>query len=91
MSAEGNKQMVLRFCEEFRNRGNVDVVTDVFADDSVRHDLRPTSAIAGPCGARSRTTVRRSSPSSESTLVGGGHRVDPADPAVIAFVRRVLG
>jgi len=29
--------------------------------------------------------------SSKSVLVGGGHRVDPAHPAVVGFVRRVLG
>lgn len=43
--AEENRSLVLRFYEEVWNRGNVSVVGEVFADDDVRHDLRPTKAL----------------------------------------------
>jgi hypothetical protein len=34
-----NTALVLRFYEEVWNRGNVDVTSEVFAPDYVRHDL----------------------------------------------------
>ncbi len=49
MSLEENKALVRRFYEEVWNRGNVDVAKDLFADDYVRHDLRPTQG--EPSGA----------------------------------------
>jgi predicted SnoaL-like aldol condensation-catalyzing enzyme len=42
-----NKELVRHFYEEVWNRGNTDVALDVFADDYVRHDLRPTESIPG--------------------------------------------
>jgi steroid delta-isomerase-like uncharacterized protein len=45
-----NKTLVRRFYEEVWNRGNTDVALDVFADDYVRHDLRPTQALPGGAG-----------------------------------------
>jgi steroid delta-isomerase-like uncharacterized protein len=45
-----NKAVVRRFYEEVWNRGNVDVAFDVFADDYLRHDLRPTQAPPGGAG-----------------------------------------
>ena len=52
MSAEQNKATVLRFYEEVWNKGNVDFAFEVFAEDYIRHDLRPTEALAGPEGQR---------------------------------------
>jgi steroid delta-isomerase-like uncharacterized protein len=34
------------------NRGNTDFAFDVFAEDYVRHDLRPTEALPGPGGQK---------------------------------------
>jgi steroid delta-isomerase-like uncharacterized protein len=52
MSAEQNKATVLRFYEEVWNKGNVDFAVEVFAEDYIRHDLRPTEALPGPEGQR---------------------------------------
>jgi hypothetical protein len=35
-----------------RSRGNVDVADEVFADDYVRHDWRPSRAEPGPAGQK---------------------------------------
>jgi steroid delta-isomerase-like uncharacterized protein len=50
MGAEENKSSVMRFYEEVWNGGNVEVASEVFAEDYVRHDLRPTQALPGPQG-----------------------------------------
>lgn len=50
MSVEGNRAIVQRFYDEVWNEGNVDVASEVFAEDYVRHDLRPTQALPGPGG-----------------------------------------
>jgi steroid delta-isomerase-like uncharacterized protein len=52
MTSEEHTAVVLRFYEEVWNRGNGDVAFEVFADDYVRHDLRPTRAIPGPAGQK---------------------------------------
>ena len=52
MTIEQNKATVRRFYEEVWNKGNVDFAFEVFADDYVRHDLRPTRALPGPEGQR---------------------------------------
>jgi steroid delta-isomerase-like uncharacterized protein len=52
MSAEQNKATVLQFYEEVWNKGNVDFAFKVFAEDYIRHDLRPTEALPGPEGQR---------------------------------------
>ena len=44
------KALVKRFYEEVWNRGNVEVTSEVFAEDYVRHDLRPAQALPGPTG-----------------------------------------
>jgi steroid delta-isomerase-like uncharacterized protein len=49
-SQAANKELVRRFYEEVWNRGNTSVALEVFADDYVRHDLRPTEAIPGGAG-----------------------------------------
>lgn len=44
MGVEENRSLERRFYEEVWNRGHVEVAAEVFADDGVRHDLRPTQA-----------------------------------------------
>jgi steroid delta-isomerase-like uncharacterized protein len=50
MDSEANKQLVRRFYEEVWARGNTGFASEVFADNYVRHDLRPTSAAPGAAG-----------------------------------------
>lgn len=50
MSTQDNKAIICRFYEEVWNKGNVDVAREVFADDYVRHDLRPGNAQPGGAG-----------------------------------------
>jgi len=50
MGVAENKALVLRFYDEVWDKGHVDVAGEVFRDDYVRHDLRPTPAPAGPEG-----------------------------------------
>ncbi len=52
MSTEENKALVRRFYEEVWDRGNTDFAFEVFAEDYVRHDLRPTDALPGPRGQK---------------------------------------
>jgi steroid delta-isomerase-like uncharacterized protein len=47
---EENKSLVRRFYEEVWNQGHLAVTSLVFAEDYVRHDLRPTQALPGPAG-----------------------------------------
>ena len=50
MDAERNKRLIERFYEEVWAQGNVAFAQQVFADDYVRHDLRPSQAAAGAAG-----------------------------------------
>jgi predicted ester cyclase len=50
LDVEANKALVRRFYEEVWARGNVGFAEEVFADDYVRHDLRPTTAAPGGAG-----------------------------------------
>jgi steroid delta-isomerase-like uncharacterized protein len=50
MGLEENKALVERFYDQVWNAGNVDVAAEVFAEDYVRHDLRPSEALPGPAG-----------------------------------------
>ena len=60
MSAEQNKATVRRFYEEVWNKGNVDFAFEVFAEDYIRHDLRPTKPSRVPKdNARSQPTSGR--------------------------------
>jgi steroid delta-isomerase-like uncharacterized protein len=52
MSIEDNKALVRRFYDEVWNLGNTDFAHEVFAEDYVRHDLRPTGALPGPAGQK---------------------------------------
>ena len=47
---DANKRMVERFYDEVWAHGNVDFAAEVFVDDYVRHDLRPTQAAPGAAG-----------------------------------------
>ncbi|HYK96446.1 MAG TPA: ester cyclase [Candidatus Dormibacteraeota bacterium] len=50
MTEGENKLLIERFYEEVWDRGNVAFAQEVFHDDYVRHDLRPTEAPPGPAG-----------------------------------------
>jgi steroid delta-isomerase-like uncharacterized protein len=50
VDVEVNKAVVRRFYEEVWARGNVEFAKGVFADDYVRHDLRPGRADPGAGG-----------------------------------------
>jgi len=50
--SEQNKALIRRFYEEVWNHGHLEVADEVFAEDYVRHDLRPTQALPGPAGQK---------------------------------------
>jgi steroid delta-isomerase-like uncharacterized protein len=50
MDADANKALVRRFYEEVWASGNASFAAEVFSEDYVRHDLRPTKALPGPAG-----------------------------------------
>jgi steroid delta-isomerase-like uncharacterized protein len=52
MPAAENKALVRRFYEEVWDKGNLEVCDEVFADDYLRHDLRPTEPAPGPEGQK---------------------------------------
>ena len=52
MSVDQNKALIRRFYDEVWTKGNLDVAFEVFADDYVRHDLRPSAALPGPAGQK---------------------------------------
>ncbi len=63
MSTEANKHLIRRFYDEVWNRGNVAVAQEIFADDYVRNDLRPTQAGPGAAGqAKIAADFRRAFP-----------------------------
>ena len=63
MGVAENKALVRRFYEEVWDRGNFAFARDVFADDYVRHDLRPTHALPGAAGmAKIAADFRRAFP-----------------------------
>jgi steroid delta-isomerase-like uncharacterized protein len=45
-----HKALVARFYDQVWDQGNVEVAYEVFADEYVRHDLRPSQALPGPAG-----------------------------------------
>jgi steroid delta-isomerase-like uncharacterized protein len=52
VAAAENKVLVRRFYEEAWDQGKLDVIDELFADDYIRHDLRPSQALAGPDGMK---------------------------------------
>ncbi len=59
MGVEENKALVRRFYESVWNAGDLDVADEVFADDYVRHDLRPTQAPPGCDSAAVSISLRK--------------------------------
>lgn len=51
MGVVGNKALVLRFYAEVWGRGNLAYAHEVFADNYLRHDLRPSNPPPGLFGA----------------------------------------
>ncbi|MGN6167388.1 MAG: ester cyclase [Solirubrobacteraceae bacterium] len=63
MDSEANKQLVRRLYQQVWELGNYDFAAEVFAEDYVRHDLRPTQAAPGAAGhARIAEQFRRAFP-----------------------------
>jgi predicted SnoaL-like aldol condensation-catalyzing enzyme len=63
MGVSENKALVRRFYEEVWDRGHVEFAHEVFADDYIRHDLRPTEALPGGFGmAKIAADFRRAFP-----------------------------
>src|SRR5262245_21864100 len=52
MSFQTGKALVSAFNEEVWNKGNLDLVYEIFAADYVRHDLRPGNPLPGPEGQK---------------------------------------
>jgi steroid delta-isomerase-like uncharacterized protein len=52
MPAAANKALIARFYEEAWDAGQLDVIDEVFGNDYVRHDLRPTEAAPGAEGQK---------------------------------------
>jgi steroid delta-isomerase-like uncharacterized protein len=50
MDVDANKRLVERFYEQVWARGNVSFAEEVFSEDYMRHDLRPTQAAPGAAG-----------------------------------------
>jgi steroid delta-isomerase-like uncharacterized protein len=52
--SEENKQLVRRWCEEVWNKGSVDAIDEMFAEDGIAHGLSddPSNPITGPTGFR---------------------------------------
>jgi steroid delta-isomerase-like uncharacterized protein len=50
MDPHANKELVIRFYEEVWASGNTDFAREVFAENYIRHDLRPTQAEPGAGG-----------------------------------------
>jgi hypothetical protein len=73
------KDLVRRFHEEVWDGDNVEFTHEVFADDNVRHDLRPTRALPGAAGmAKMAADFRRAFPDARwgvDILLGEGELV----------------
>ena len=82
MSLEENKALVRRFYEEVWNRGNVDVAKEVFADDYVRHDVRPTEAQPGAAPEMLKVALSKRTASGDIVYPRRVVKItDTADPA----------
>ena len=52
MTIQQHKALIRRFYEEVWSKGNLDAAEDIFADNYVRHDLRPGNPATGPEGQK---------------------------------------
>ena len=69
MAIDQNKALIRRFTEEVWNKGDLDVVYEIFAEDYVRHDLRPGNPPPGPEGQkRIAEDLRAAFPDLHSTI-----------------------
>jgi steroid delta-isomerase-like uncharacterized protein len=69
MSIEENKSLIRRFYQEVWDSGNFKFAYSVFAEDYVRHDLRPGQALPGPAGqAKIAEDFRRAFPNLRVTV-----------------------
>ncbi|HEX3331619.1 MAG TPA: ester cyclase [Gaiellales bacterium] len=69
MDSEANKQLIRRFYEQVWALGKVESAAEVFAEDYVRHDLRPTQAAPGAAGqARIAEQFRQAFPDLQWTV-----------------------
>lgn len=57
MSAEENKSLVLRFYEEFFNKGNLDIVDELHSADFQHYDSGASDPGGGPEGYKKRNAV----------------------------------
>ncbi len=60
MAAEHNKDLIVRFVEELFNRGNMDIVGEIFAPDFIDHEQLPPGIPNGSEGVKVLTTMLRS-------------------------------
>ena len=59
MAAEQNKALIVRFVEELFNRGNMDIVGEIFAPDFIEHEQLPPGIPIGREGVKVMTTMLR--------------------------------
>ena len=52
MTADSNKKLIADFYSEVWSKGNLDFADKVFAQDYLRHDLRPGNPLPGPEGQK---------------------------------------
>ena len=60
MAAEQNKALIARFVDELFNRGNMDIVGEIFAPDFIEHEQLPPGIPVGREGVKVLTTILRS-------------------------------
>jgi steroid delta-isomerase-like uncharacterized protein len=60
MAAEQNKALIARFVEEIFNKGNIDIVGEIFAPDFIEHEQLPPGLPNGREGVKMMTTMLRS-------------------------------
>jgi hypothetical protein len=77
-----NTALVCRFYEGAWANGDLDVIDELFADDYVRHDLRPTRPVPGPEGMKQITpTFGRRFPTSAPRSRSRSPRASSSSPA----------
>ena len=59
MEVEQNKALIVRLVEELFNRGNVGIVSEIFAPNFIEHEQLPPGIPGGREGVKVLTTVLR--------------------------------